>query len=205
MEEKLQELTERLYAEGVEKANREAETILAEARQQAGDVLEAARREAQKIKERASREAHEFTENATAELSLSLRQALRSLEQQITDLITGRLLDEPLTGAFHDPGFIAQLVLKAVEGWQPEQMTNPDLLLLLPADSREALDEFLKHQLREMLHDSLRVNYQEKLENGFRIGPANGGYVVTFTQEDFRRFLGDYLRPRIKELLFDEL
>ena len=204
MEEKLQELTERLYTEGVEKANREAETILAEARQKADKIMEEAGREAEKIKESATRSAREFQDNATAELSLSLRQALRSLEQQITDLISGRLLDEPLNEAFHDPAFLAQLVLKAVERWQPEEMTNPDLSILLPAKEREALDQFLQQRLREMLGDSLRVNYQEQLENGFRIGPSNGGYVVTFTQEDFRRFLGDFLRPRIKELLFDE-
>lgn len=205
MEQKLQELTERIYSEGIEKARQQAEAILSEARQQAEEIQNKALREADKIRESVGREVEEFKDNATAELGLSLRQAIRSLEQQITDLVSGRLLDIPLEAAFQDYEFITQLIQTAVKNWKPQEMVNPELSLLLPAKDQEQLDQFLKSRLKEMLDGGMQVTFGGNLENGFRIGPSDGGYVITFTQDDFRLFLQDYLRPRIKELLFKEL
>jgi len=40
------------------------------------------------------------------------------------------------------------------------------------------------------------------MDKGFQIGPKDGSYKVSFTDEDFKNFFKDYLRPGLIELLF---
>ena len=56
----------------------------------------------------------------------------------------------------------------------------------------------------ELLNQGLQVTFDGRLDNGFRIGPANGRYVISFTEADFTRFFRDHLRPVTAELLYGE-
>ena len=40
------------------------------------------------------------------------------------------------------------------------------------------------------------------LANGFKIGPKDGGYQLSFTADDFTGLVGEYLRPATKKILF---
>ena len=64
MENKLDLLTKKLYEEGVEKANREAERVTGEAQQQAEKLLADARAEADAIRKRAEAEAEDLKRKA---------------------------------------------------------------------------------------------------------------------------------------------
>ena len=77
MENKLQELTQKLYNEGVEKANVEAEKILAEAKSEAEKVKQNAEKEAAKIISAAEQKSTEIKKNVDAELNLASKQTIR--------------------------------------------------------------------------------------------------------------------------------
>ena len=40
------------------------------------------------------------------------------------------------------------------------------------------------------------------LSKGFKIGPRDGGYQISFTADDFTSLIGEYLRPATKKILF---
>jgi len=42
------------------------------------------------------------------------------------------------------------------------------------------------------------------MKSGFKIGPADESYLISFTDEDFTNFLKGYLRPKTSQLLFEE-
>ena len=63
MENKLQELTQKLYNEGVGKANLEAEKILAEAKSEAEKLKQNAEKDAQKIIANAEQKSAEIKKN----------------------------------------------------------------------------------------------------------------------------------------------
>ena len=62
MENKIQELTEKIYREGVEKGNEEAQRLVSNAREEAAKILEEARKEAEAIVATAHKSAKETAE-----------------------------------------------------------------------------------------------------------------------------------------------
>jgi V/A-type H+-transporting ATPase subunit E len=73
MDNRLQELTEKIYREGLEKGNQEAEKIVSAAKAQAEEIIKRARVEENRILEEAKKASAEMRENTMAELKLSMR------------------------------------------------------------------------------------------------------------------------------------
>ena len=67
---------------------------------------------------------------------------------------------------------------------------------------REELGQYFSAKAREILNGSLEIRFDDKLESGFRIGPEDGSYLISFTEKDFQAFFSDYLRPKTKALLY---
>ena len=42
------------------------------------------------------------------------------------------------------------------------------------------------------------------LSGGFRVSPADQGFVVSFTDEGFAEFFREYLRPRTRQFLYGD-
>lgn len=204
MEAKLQELTNKIYAEGIEKANREAAALLEHARKEAETQLQLARREAEQILEQTRKEAGEFRRNVTAELQLASRQAERALRQRITELITTRLVGEPLAKSFDDAAFLQRIIETALQNWSPQGGARPALTLLLPPAEADRLGAYFAERTGEALNGGLQVTFDGQVDGGFRIGPADGRYVISFSEKDFERFFREYLRPRTSALLYGE-
>ncbi len=202
MEGKLRELTDRIYTEGVERARKEADQILSDARKEAERLHAEAQREARHIRERAQEEASQLRENTTSELQLSARQAVADLKQKITGLISAKLLSEPLREAMADADFLKSIIQTAMQNWKPDGHTGPELQLLLPEKERGRLDQFIAGRSNELLAKGLHIAFDDRFDDGFRIGPADGSFVVSFSGDDFERFFRMYLRPQVDKLLF---
>lgn len=203
MEGKLREITDRIYLEGVERARREADQLLAEAKNQAEHLIAEARREAQHLHEHNQRAIEQLRENTLQELQFSARQAIAGLKQKITDLITIEILSDPLQEAFSDSNFVQHIIQTVVSNWTTNDGADPELQLLLPEKERQQLDAFISERAAALLSKGVHIRFNERLNNGFRIGPADGRYIISFTQEDFEQFFKMHLRPQIEQLLFN--
>ena len=89
MDIKIQELTEKIYKEGVEKGNEEAGRIIAEANAQKESILSEAEAEAKRIVAAAEKQASELKKNTEAELKLFASQSVEALKSEVVNLITG--------------------------------------------------------------------------------------------------------------------
>ena len=78
--EKIQELTEKIYREGVEKGQAEADRIIGEARKQAEQIVAEARQQAGEIEQQARKAAADLDANTKSELKLYTGQALSALQ-----------------------------------------------------------------------------------------------------------------------------
>jgi V/A-type H+-transporting ATPase subunit E len=105
---------------------------------------------------------------------------------------------------FDDPEFLRRIIEIAIRNWSPESAVHPALSLLLPAEEAERLDHFFNGRTAELLAGGLQVTFDDKIGGGFRIGPADGRYVVSFTEKDFEQFFREYLKPRTSALLYGE-
>jgi V/A-type H+-transporting ATPase subunit E len=202
MEGKLREITERIYAEGVAKAREEADQLLSKAEKEAALMLSEARREAREILDKAREQADQLSENTQSELRLSARQLMSEVQQAIAGMLTTKLIEQPLEATLHEPGFLQQMITIALNNWRPEGHTGPDLQLLLPESDRARLSAFIAERSAALLQQGVQVHFDERIRSGFRIGPADGSYVVSFSGDDFQQLFRAYLRPQLDKLLF---
>ena len=50
--------------------------------------------------------------------------------------------------------------------------------------------------------EGVSVSFSRQIAGGFRIGPRDGGYMISFAEGDFESILTEYLRPATRKLLF---
>lgn len=204
MQTKLQELTERIYQEGVSKANEEAEKILSGAGKQAEDLLAQANRQADEIIKNAQKEAATLHKNSLSELKLAGRQAISDLKQKIAGLIETGIVQPETKGAFKDIAFTQELIQTIVKNWNPRESENVELSILLPAASKKEFESFFNEKAKGLLDKGLEVNFSERMKSGFKVGPKEGGYMISFADDDFENFFKAYLRPRLIDMLYAE-
>lgn len=204
MDNRLQELTEKIYREGLEKGNQEAEKIISAAKAQAEEIIKKARAEESRILEEAKKASVEMRENTMAELRLSMRQAMNNLRQEITDLISKKVTSQAVKGIPDDPAFIRDILLAVAANWSPDKSGRTDLVVLLPASREKELREYFLSKATDLLKKGLELKFDENLTSGFEITPADGSFRISFTDEVFENFLRDYLKPRLMDYLFEK-
>ncbi len=203
MQNKLQELTEKIYQEGITKGKTEAEEIISGARKEAEIIVSEAKKEAENILRQAKKKSGEIKANGEAELKLSSRQALNALKQQITDLIGSSITRSSVSEALEDAHFIQKIIEISVKNWM-NNAENPSLTILVPEKEEKKLNDYFNRSARELLDKGLKITAGSGLESGFQISPKDGSYKISFSEEDFINFFKQYLRPRLVELLFGE-
>lgn len=204
MQKKLQELTEKIYQEGVEKANKEAEKIVSDAQKQADELVAKAKKEANATKEKAEKEAEETRDNALNELQLSARQAISDLKQEVISLIQAKTIEPETKAAFKDEAFTRDIIQTIVKNWDPKGSDNVNLTVLLPEKKKKDFEDFFQKKAKDLLESGLEIDFSDKIKGGFKIGPKDGGYLVSFSDADFDQFFKQYMRPRLISLLFEE-
>ncbi len=204
MESKLQELTNKLYNEGVEKANEEASRIKSEAQQEAERTRKNAQQQADQIIQQAKQQAEDIKKNMRSEIDLAAKQTLREVKKQVTEMITASVINQPVENAMEDTDFVKKIIETIVQNWNPQSQEPVDLSVTLPAKMQGDLKDYLENQAAKQLNAGITVDVSDRMKGGFSIGPADGSYKISFSEEDFDNFFKSYLRPRTVEMLFEE-
>jgi V/A-type H+-transporting ATPase subunit E len=203
MEQKIQELTEKIFQEGVEKGEAQAKKITADAQEKAAGIVADAKAQAEKIIADAKQQAAELKRNTEAEIKLGGTQALSAIKQQILSLIIAKVVDGGTTATLADPATVREFVSLIVHNWK-SGAEAPRLEVLLPAQKQEELRRAFEKGASDLLKKGLALNFSKSIKAGFRIGPQDGSFKISCTDEDFAEFFKEYLRPRTRAWLFGE-
>ena len=198
--DKLQELTQKLYETGLSKGKEEGEALLAKAREEADKLVQEAREEAQAILARARKEADGYRTKVEGEVKMATTQALQSTRSTIENLLVQKAVDAPVKDILGEEAFVKGIITAVAERFSAE--TPQDLSLVLPEKFREGLEPFVKNELAKLVGKGVEARFSKQVQGGFRIGPKDGGYFISFTDESFQELIGAYLRPATRKLLF---
>ncbi len=196
MDTRLQELTDKLYAEGVEKGNEQAAAIINEAEQKAAQIKEQARLEASRIIDDANRKAEELDKNTRSELRLFANQCVGALKTEITNLLNNRLASDSVKAATADKAFMQKIIADLVA-----QLAK-DGSVTIEAKDAEALKKQLASQTKELLAGKVEIKEVKGIKTDFIISPEKGGYKLEFGDDQLVEYFKEYLRPQLIELLF---
>lgn len=202
MENKLEQLTRKLYDEGLEKGRAEADRVLAEARKEAERIVAEAHAEADSIVRKAQAKAEDVGKNTMTEIALAGRQAVAKIKSEIASLIVARTTSEGVKAATLDPAFLREMLVAVARNWNGADSGKVELQALLPEDAREKLDAAFSKSAKELLDAGIEVGWSKEVKTGFKVGAKDGGYYISFTDADLEALLGEYLREKVYQLLF---
>lgn len=197
--DKLQELTEKLYNEGLSKGREEGDAILAKAKAEAAETIAAAKAEAGKIVADAEKQAADLKAKVESDLKMAASQCISAVKADVEKVVTAKIAAEPAKAALRDGEFVKD-ILKAVA----EKFSNEagDLALVLPESLKKETEDYVKGKLAKELGRGIEASFSKEIEGGFRICPKDGSYFISFTDETFAELISEYLRPTTKKLLF---
>ena len=200
MQNKLQELTDKLYNEGLSKGKQEGEELLAKAKVQAEDMIAKAQAEANQIVAAAQKQADEIKAKVSSDLKMASSQSLAATRKDIEALVVGKMTDEPVKKALASTDFVKELIKSVAGKFSTEGPV--DITLILPESLQSELEPFVNNELKKTLNAGIEASFSKKVSGGFKIGPKDGGYLVSFTDETFTELIAEYLRPATKKILF---
>ena len=194
MENKIKELTEKIFNEGVEKGRAEADRILADANAKAAEIVKEAEAKAEAVMAKARKDAEELDANTRSELKLYSAQAVGAIKSEVANIVTDTVIKESLQAAFKED-LLKQVILKIAERW------NANEQLVISTSEAEDLKKFFAAKAKDLLDKGVEVKQVNGVK-GFSVSPADGSYKVNFGEGEFEAFLKSFLRPQIIELLF---
>lgn len=196
MNTSLQELTEKIYAEGVEKGKAQAAEIVKEAEAKAAAILAEAEKKAADVKAKAEADAAQLDKNTKAELKLYADQSLNALKTQVTNLLTDKLAKDAVASATVDKAFMQKVIADLVAA------LAKDGAVTIEAKDAEALKAYFAKNAKELLDKGVKVAEVKGIRTDFAVVPEKGGYKLTFGDQEFVEYFKEFLRPQLKELLF---
>ena len=202
MTSKIQELTEKIYQEGVDKAQNQANILLKEAEEKATGLIIDAQLKADNTILEAERKSKEIYGDVQEELQSISRQVIAITKQKITDSIVidaSQIISKKL---FDDKGFLKSIVLEIVNKWDMGDGSIDDLSLILSEEQLKELDDIFKSGALQILQSKKQILFDPSIKNGFQIISNSEGFKVSFSDEDLENFFKKFMKPRIQEYLF---
>lgn len=202
MQNKLQELTDKLYQEGLAKGKAEGEEILAKAKEEAAAIIAKAKDEAAAISAKAEKDAGDLKSKVESDIKMASAQCLQATRKDIENLVVGRIEEGKVSEALKDASFVKEIIKAVAARFDAEEAT--DLALILPESQKAELEPWVKNELTKTLNKGVEAGFSKKISGGFTIGPKDGGWFVSLTEQTFNELIAEYLRPVTRKLLFGE-
>lgn len=194
--EKIQELTEKIYREGVEKGQAEAARLVEEAKAEAAKIVAEAKEQAAAIEAGAQKKAAELDASTKSELKLYTSQALNALKSEVANVISANVVKEAVNGLAADKNFLGQFAVMLASKW-----TENEPVVISTSDA-ESLKAYFAANAKELLDKGVTIEQVNGKSALFTIAPADGSYKVNFGQEEFETYFKNFLRPQLVEMLF---
>ena len=202
MQDKLQELTDRLYNEGLSKGKQDGEALLKKAQGEAARIVADAKAEAERIIAQAHKEAEELKTKVNADVKMAATQSIAVTKQEIEQMVVTQAAAQGVKANMGNADFVKELVKDVVKAFNPDNAAPVALDLILPESLKTQLEPFVQNEIASQFKDAVKVDYSKKMNGGFKIAPRDGGYVLQFTDEEFTQLIANYLRPATKKILF---
>lgn len=196
MENKIQELTDKIYREGVEKGNVEAQKLIANAQEEAKRIVEDAHKEADSIVATAHKSAGELAENTKSELKMFAGQAVNALKSEIATLMADKIVSTDVKSFAADKDYLNAFIVALASKWS---VNEP---IVISTTDAEGLKKYFAAQAKDLLDKGVKIEQVNGTKTLFSVSPADGSYKVNFGEEEFMNYFKEFLRPQLVEMLF---
>ncbi len=203
MENKIRQLTDKLYEEGLIKGKNEAEKLLSDAKAQADKIVADAQAQSDAILAKAASRDQELSQTTLKDVQIAAQRIIAQTKESVINTLSAVAVSGELQSEFSNSSFVGSLVSEIVENWS-KQNPSAAITLTVPENKREEFDKFIAAKTFENLKAELTIKSDSRVLSGFRIASSDSGFYVSFSDEQFNNFFKEYLRERISEIVFVE-
>lgn len=196
MENKIQALTDKIYREGVEKGNEEAQKLIANAQREAQEIVTKAHAEAEAIVAAARKQSVELADNTKSELKLFAGQAVNALKSEVATLLTNEIVEADVKAFAANKDYLNAFIVALASKWSVEEP-----IVISTADA-EGLTKYFTAKAKALLDKGVKIEQVNGVKTLFSISPADGSYKVNFGEAEFEAYFKEFLRPQLVEMLF---
>ena len=122
--DKLEQLTQKLYEEGLSKGKAEGQAIVEKARSEAADMLKQAEDEAQKIIAQAEKEAADLRTKVEGDVKRAATQAIQATRSDIEQLIIAQAVDAPVKAALSSEAFLKEIITEVAKRFSAQESAD---------------------------------------------------------------------------------
>lgn len=194
--EKIQELTEKIYREGVEKGQAEADRIVQEAKDAAAKIIADARQKAAEIEADGKKAAEEMETNTKNELKLYTAQSLSALKSEVANVLTATTVGQAVDKLVTDKDFLCKFTVALAGKWAEDEP------IVIESADADALKAYFAKEAKEILDKGVSIEKVNGRAALFTIQPVDGSYKVSFGKEEFEDYFKSFLRPQLVQMLF---
>ena len=182
MELQIQDLVSSIRKEGIDAANSEAESIIAEAKKKAEAIIGDARAEAKSTKDASEKEIGILKESAAVSAEQAKRDAMLAFKTEVQGEFE-KILAADITKSLSDEA-LGKLIRAAVEGEDVSKYA---------AEVAEVNDA-LKAELAAEIKNGLEIRPTKSVQAGFRLAAKDGSGYFDCTDEEIMQMLMPYFR-----------
>ena len=198
----LKPLVDKVYNEGIKKAEEEAGKIIAEAKRQSSELLKETEAHIAKMEAQSKEQVNRIRENLNSELKAVAQQAVSTVKNELAAVISNKIAAQGIGEALNEKEFLQKIIFTVLQKWNPAD-TKLQFKLLLNKEDEAQLKDFFEQRIKKQLAAELEIVVENKIKSGFRIGVKNESYYVSFTGEDFENFFKGYLRKKTIEWIYE--
>ena len=196
MDNKIEQLTQKLLTEGVEKGKAEAEKIIASANDKAAQIIAEAQAKAEEIEAAAKKNAAGVEANTKNEIRMFAAQALNALKVEIANVVCDRTVKAAVEEAVGNKDFMNEFMLKMAEKWGAGED------MVISAADAASLKALFAKKAKALLDGGITIQQVNGQKAVFTVEPKDGSYKVNFGEAEFEEYFKGFLRPQLVEMIF---
>ena len=196
MESKINELTEKLLKEGIERGQEEAGQIIENAKVEAQKIINEAKSKADSIKQEAQKDAEMLDKNTKSELKMFCDQAVNALKTEVANVVSDKVVKQTVNALVDDKAFMQEFMLKLAEKWGQQED------IIISTDDAKGLKAVFAKKAKELLDKGVKIEQVNGQNTLFTVQPADGAYKVNFGKGEFEDYFKSFLRPQLVDMLF---
>ena len=182
MELQIQDLVTSIRKEGIDAANAQAESIIAEAKKKADAIVSDAKAEADSVKASAEKEIGIMKESASVSAEQAKRDAMLAFKTEVQTVFEN-ILKNDVKKSLSEKS-LAKLIRAAVAGEDVSKYTAE------VADVSDAL----KSELAEEIKNGLEIKPTKNVKAGFRLAANDGSGYFACTEDEIAEMMMPYFR-----------
>ncbi|MBM4156328.1 MAG: ATPase [Lentisphaerae bacterium] len=199
MAEELKHLIERIQKEAVDKSEKDAAQIVAQAKEKAAAAVKDAEAKAKAILEKAEKDSQVFVERSQRTLEQAARDLLITVGQGIENILED-IVGEAVKGAM-DAEMLKQMMLKIAQVYATQGGAESRIEFLIDEKDQAQIVQFFADQYRQHLVQGLTIRAESGIAGGFRVALKDGHIFHEFTKPAIAEALCNFLRPHLAEIV----